>query len=59
MPRLIDDPEHWWSRAAEARAMAEQISDPEARRMMEGIAQTYDKLAARAEGRSKRKSGGL
>jgi len=51
MPRLIDNPEHWRDRAEEARAMAAQLSDPEARRMMEDVAKTYDKLAERAEER--------
>jgi hypothetical protein len=32
VPALFDDPEHWRSRAEEARAVAEQLSDPEAKR---------------------------
>jgi hypothetical protein len=38
MPALLDDPEHWRSRAEEARAVAEQLSDPEAKRTMLRIA---------------------
>jgi hypothetical protein len=35
---IFDDPEHWRSRAEEARSIAGQMSDPEAKRMMLGIA---------------------
>jgi hypothetical protein len=45
----IDDPDYFWSRAEEARVMAEQMTDPEAKRMMLGVVQTYEKLARRAE----------
>jgi hypothetical protein len=31
---LINDPDHWRSRAEEARCIAETMADPEARRMM-------------------------
>jgi hypothetical protein len=34
----IDDPDYFWSRAKEARVMAEQMTDPEAKRMMLGVA---------------------
>ena len=37
--------EYWQSRAEEARAAAEQISDPFSRQTMENIAKSYDKLA--------------
>jgi hypothetical protein len=45
MPALFDDPEHWRSRAEEARVVAEQLSDPEAKRTMLRIATDYDRLA--------------
>jgi hypothetical protein len=49
MPQLpIDDPEYFWSRGEEARTMAEEMRDPEARRMMISVAMTYEKLARRA-----------
>ena len=51
MPSLWDDPEHWRSRAEEARATADQMRDLESRRVMLGIAESYDELAARAEAR--------
>jgi hypothetical protein len=48
---IIHDHQHWRQRAEEARAVAEQMADPEARRMMLNIADGYDKLAQRAEER--------
>jgi hypothetical protein len=45
----IDDPDCFWSRAEEARTMAERMIDPEAKRMMIGVAETYERLARRAE----------
>jgi hypothetical protein len=51
MPSLWNDPEHWRSRAEEARATADQLHDLESKRVMLGIADGYDKLAARAESR--------
>jgi pyruvate-formate lyase len=48
MRTLLDDAEHWWSRAEEARTIAEIMTDPEARRIMFDIAENYDRLAERA-----------
>jgi hypothetical protein len=48
---LLNDAKHWQDRAEEARMHAEQLTDPEAKRMMLDIAKSYDKLAARAEER--------
>jgi hypothetical protein len=45
----IDDPDHFRSHAEEARTMAEQMIDPEAKRMMMGVVETYERLARRAE----------
>jgi hypothetical protein len=36
---ILDNPEHWQERAEEARSIAEQLSDPESRRMMLRIAE--------------------
>jgi hypothetical protein len=47
----INDPAHWRQRAEEARVHAEQMTDPESRRMMLNIAEDYEKLAKRAEER--------
>jgi hypothetical protein len=45
---LLDDAEHWLSRAEETRTIAEIMTDPEARRIMFDIAEGYDRLAERA-----------
>jgi hypothetical protein len=52
MPSLINDPEHWLERAKEARALAEKIVDPVAKRTMLAIAEGYEKLAKRATERA-------
>jgi hypothetical protein len=49
--RSINDPQYWLDRAKEARALAETI---EAKRMMLGIADDYERLAQRAEERAAR-----
>jgi hypothetical protein len=51
---LLNDVKHWQDRAEEARIHAEQISDPEAKRMMLRIAADYEKIARRAAERSAR-----
>jgi hypothetical protein len=48
MPLIHSDPEHWHERAAEARALAEKISDPEGKKAMIEIAEKYDRVAAQA-----------
>jgi hypothetical protein len=47
----FNDPGHWRVRAQEARALAEQMTDPVSRTMMLGVAADYERLAARAEER--------
>jgi hypothetical protein len=44
----INDPKHWRDRATEARALAEQMDDPEGKRMMLRVADDYERLAQRA-----------
>jgi len=41
---LLNNAKHWRERADEARAVAEGLHDPDAKRMMLGIAETYEKL---------------
>ena len=48
MPLIHNDPEHWHERAAEARALAEKMSDPEGKKAMIEVAEKYERVAARA-----------
>jgi hypothetical protein len=48
---LINDPKHWRERAEGTRRIAEDMVDPEAKRMMLSIAAGYDRLAQHAETR--------
>jgi hypothetical protein len=43
------DPEHWRFRAEETRTVADQMTDEEARTIMQRIANDYDRLAKVAE----------
>ena len=49
---LINDPQHWRNRAAEARALAETVSDAKAKLAMIDIARLYDLIAERAQKRA-------
>ena len=51
MPHRIDDARQWRVRAEEARGLAERLANPEARRIMLGIAVSYAALAQMAEDR--------
>jgi hypothetical protein len=46
--------QHWELRAREARAMADSIGAPDAKRAMLGIAENYEKIAKRAEAKEAR-----
>ena len=48
----INDPKHWLDRAKEARALAEQMDDPEVKGTMLKNADDYERLAKRAEERA-------
>ena len=47
----INDPKHWRERAEEARAIADQLTDPDSKRRMLRVAKDYEELARRAEKR--------
>ena len=49
MPRRFGSPEHWRQRAKEARALAEKLSDAEAKKAMLRVAEGYELVAERAE----------
>ena len=51
---VINDPEHWRSRAEEARTIAEQMNDLPSKEAMLRIAKDYDRLAKRTEERAQR-----
>jgi hypothetical protein len=54
MLSIFDDPAHWRERAQEARIIANQLKDPEAKLTMLDIAAGYELLAGGAEQRNKR-----
>jgi len=49
---FINEPEHWLARAEEARILANQMNDVEAKVAMLRIAEDYKRLAQRAESRA-------
>jgi hypothetical protein len=52
----ISDPQYWRHRAEEARTLAGELIDPEAKRMMLKIAKDYEALARRPERRLRQHS---
>ena len=50
--KLLNDPEHWRSRAEEARVQAELMADPLSKSTMLDIAAQYERLAQRAAQRA-------
>ena len=48
MPILLNNPAHWHLRAQEARLLASQLEDPEAKAATLKIAEEYERLAVRA-----------
>ena len=44
-----DDARHWRSLAEQARTSADRVSDPVSKRVLYGIAESYESLARRAE----------
>ena len=48
MPILLNNPAHWHLRAQEARLLAAQLEDPEAKAATLRIAEEYERLSVRA-----------
>jgi hypothetical protein len=48
MPLIYNDPEHWRQRAAEARKVANDMTDAVGKQAMLEVAEKYDRLAERA-----------
>jgi hypothetical protein len=48
-----ENPSRWWALAAEARTVAIELTDPQARKVMLTIAEGYERLARRAEAQQK------
>ena len=49
----LDDPAYWRKRAAETRQLAGQVSQLDHKKELIAMAERYERLAERAEGRSK------
>jgi hypothetical protein len=49
MPYFVNNSQHWRDRAAEARIIAEQLTDAGARENMLAVADAYERMAERAE----------
>jgi hypothetical protein len=47
----VSDPQYWRRRADEVRTLADELTDPEAKRKMLKIAEDYETLARRPEQR--------
>jgi hypothetical protein len=56
MPTSFNTPEQWRRHTKKARALAEQMHDPESKRALLRIAESYEKIAKRVEARLAAKS---
>jgi hypothetical protein len=50
MPQRINSPRYWRSNAEDTLRIAEQMKEPESKRLLMGVAATYMELARRAAG---------
>ena len=53
---VFDMPDHWRVCAEEARTIAEGMKNPETKRMMLGVAESYERMARMAAERPKKKA---
>ena len=49
----VEDSKVWRRRAEEARGVAQQMDDPETKRILEEIAKSYDQIAELGEARER------
>jgi hypothetical protein len=49
----VEDPKVWRRRAEETRGVAQQMDDPETKRISEEIAKSYDRIAELGEARER------
>jgi len=52
----VDDPEYWWLKAKNTRQLATETVDQSAKKILEGVAASYERLAELAEQGRKEKS---
>jgi hypothetical protein len=50
----VYDPQHWRDRAKKARFKADQAKDPRSKRMLQGLAGAYERLANQAKRRQRK-----
>jgi hypothetical protein len=48
MPQRVNNPRYWRAHAEETRTIAEQMKDPECKRLLMSVAAIYAELARRA-----------
>ena len=53
MSQSTDSAKYWRGRAADARAMMVEMRDPETKRILQDIAEFYDRIADLTEAREK------
>jgi hypothetical protein len=51
VPFRGDNPAFWEARAEETRAIMQKVTDPQSRRLLVTIAESYEELAERARSR--------
>jgi hypothetical protein len=57
-PSIMERPDYWLRRAAEARRTADEMADPVSKKTLLDIAKAYDELAAFAAAKRDAEQGG-
>lgn len=58
MPRALRTRKYWRERAAEARKLADSMSEPDSKRALLSVAENYEKIAKRITARAVRHAKG-